>query len=210
MAITAHDLPKRRLLTFWLTVCSSRTERCFIIASWLLTRGGLFDATVATRLIGANSADDANRRDRIWFCFFPPHIGGEGGIGSLLGLWGGEALYRGHDRDPEIGPLLAKIGTPCLVEADVPIESLRRHSSLDMKIVRQYLKSRGLQTSEPVDHEDCATTAIPVTKIRRIIRLGDPEFETLTKCNTWRKRLEQAAPPALFSSIARVKTRSGT
>jgi hypothetical protein len=156
-------------------------------------KDGLFDATVATRLAGSHSADDQYRARRIWFCFFHPRIAGESGIGSLLSRWGGEALYRHHDTDPVIGPILARTGTPCLIEAVVPIASFRPAGGVDFKFVRQFLRNRGLATREPVEHEDCVRTPIPARSIRRVIKHPDPDFVQLTQCDRWRKPLVSPA-----------------
>jgi hypothetical protein len=150
---------------------------------------GLITASVARALIENNQADAPIRAGKIWFCFFEPHLGGESGIGSLLRYWGGEALYRSHDQDPERGPVLERLGTPCLVEADVPIASLRGPSFLDMKAVDQFLKTRGAPTNEPLEHEDYALRAIPAQHIRRVIQFPEPDFVSLTRCNTWRRPL---------------------
>ena len=58
----------------------------------------LIDSETAAQFIGKNQAGEANRADKIWFCFFPPHVAGESGIESLLRYWGGEALYNSHPR----------------------------------------------------------------------------------------------------------------
>lgn len=65
---------------------------------------GLLTAGMAERLRSKNQAHEPNRAGMIWFCFFPPRLAGEGGIGSLLRFWGGEALYNSHNRHP---------GEPC-------------------------------------------------------------------------------------------------
>ncbi|MDH6258420.1 hypothetical protein [Bradyrhizobium sp. BR13661] len=150
---------------------------------------GLIDATVAKRLVEKNQADEENRAGRIWFCFFPPYLAGESGIESLLRYWGGEALYNLHDRDPETEPILARIGTPCLIEADVPISSMKGPSFLDMKVARQFLMRRGFRSSEPVEHEDRAIKAIPPQNIKRIIRYPERDFIKLTRCDEWEKPL---------------------
>jgi hypothetical protein len=66
---------------------------------------GLIDAGTAEKLQANNQADATNRAGMIWFCFFPPHIGGQNGIDRLVRFWGGEALYGLHDQDPVIGPI---------------------------------------------------------------------------------------------------------
>jgi hypothetical protein len=150
---------------------------------------GVIDMSAAEHLIATNQAREANRANRIWFCFFPPRSAGQRGIGSLLGYWGGEALYNSHERDPITRPILAKIGTPCLVEADVPIASRPGPSFLDMKAARQFLIWRGYQTVEPVEHEDRATQPISAGNIRRIIQFPEPDFVTLTGCDDWKPPL---------------------
>lgn len=146
-------------------------------------------SSVARRLMEENSADHPSRAARIWFCFFPPHMGGESGINSLLRYWGGEALYRHHDRDPERGPILERLGIPCLIEAYVPIAGLRDPSFLDVKAVSQFLHTRGLPTTEPLDHEDYSQQPIAAANITRIIQFPHADFVKLTRCNTWRSPL---------------------
>ena len=88
-----------------------------------LRDGGLIDAATAAELIADNQAAESNRAGRIWFCFFAPNLDSETGLSDLLSYWGGEALYNSHDMHGVRGPLLAGIGTPSLVEAEVPISS---------------------------------------------------------------------------------------
>jgi hypothetical protein len=149
----------------------------------------LIEEADAREFLQKSQAEGPNRANRIWFCFFPPFMAGESGIESLLRYWGGEALYNSHDRHPERGPILSNLGVPCLVEADVPIASLRGPGFLDIKLVKQFLAWRGLPTTEPLQHEDNAIRCIPAENIRRIIQFPDPEFVALTRCNTWRSPL---------------------
>lgn len=155
----------------------------------ILRDSGLVDAATAAELVAENQAAEANRAGRIWFCFFPPNLESETGLSSLLGYWGGEALYNSHDTHSVRGSLLAGIGTPCLVEAEVPISSLRGPSFLDMKVARQFLIWNGLKTRETVLHEDCAIHPLKAASISRVIEFPDPDFVALTGCETWRKRL---------------------
>ena len=76
---------------------------------------------IATMLKAKNQAHDAYRAGIFWFCFFPPKLAGEAGISRFFRHWGGEALYNYHEDDPITSKALSAFGTPCIVEADVPI-----------------------------------------------------------------------------------------
>src|SRR5206468_12583890 len=65
--------------------------------------------------------------------------------------WGGEALYNSHDNDLETDPVLKIIGVPCLVEAVVPIASLR-HVGAALKLALRFLVSRGFETKERLEY----------------------------------------------------------
>jgi hypothetical protein len=146
---------------------------------------GLVDRNLADRLKSNNQADEDNRAGMIWFCFFSPHVTGQSGIESFFRHWGGEALFNSHERDQSTGPILRKIGTPCVVKAEVPIASLHLQSSLAMHLVRQFLIRKGLKTTEPTDHEDCATYPVRAASICRILQFPEPDFIQLTKCSSW-------------------------
>jgi hypothetical protein len=150
---------------------------------------GLIDESVAREFLQKNQADESNRAGRIWFCFFLPFMACESGIEPLLRYWGGEALYNSHDRHSERGRILASLGVPFLVEANVPIEGMRGPSFLDINAVKQFLAWRGLPTSEPLLHEDNSIRPIPAERIRRIIRFPDAEFIALTRCDKWQTPL---------------------
>jgi hypothetical protein len=150
-----------------------------------LVRAGQITREVALRLIAKNQAGETNRAGMIWFCFFPPRVAGESGIERFFRHWGGEALYNSHEDDPITSPAISVIGTPSIVEADVPIASLGKHAGLSFKIVRRFLKSRGFKTREPTDHEDRIEKPLPAENIRRIIRFPEPDFCLLTGCAEW-------------------------
>jgi hypothetical protein len=152
-----------------------------------LERAGILPADIAARLRAKNQASECTRAGRIWFCFFEPHIAGQSGIERFFRSWGGEALYNSHEDDPLTGPVLAGIGTPCLIEAEVPIASLPTPDGLSLKVYRLFLASRGhrLRNTAP-EHEDRAIVPLPATTIRRIIRHPELDFVRLTKCNEWR------------------------
>lgn len=150
---------------------------------------GIIESKIADRLCTENLGTEQFRVGRIWFCFFPPLRGGQSGIERFFRFWGGEALYGLHEIDPETGPILRRVGVPCVIEADVPVVALRKHSFLPMKIARKFPIERGFETGEPTEHEDPALAPIPAANIRRIIRYPDQEFCALTGCLTWKTPL---------------------
>lgn len=146
----------------------------------------LIDDTVAAALLVENEADQQNRSGKIWFCFYPPRHAGEGGIGRFFKYWGGEALYNSHQEHALRGPILEKIGTPCLIEAEIPIASLGHRSMLATIIVRRYFVNRGWDTNESMNYESFAVESIPACSITRVIKYPHADFIGLSGCDTWR------------------------
>jgi hypothetical protein len=146
---------------------------------------GLISDRIASRLIAENQGDDDNRKGMIWFCFFKPRGAGQSGTERFFRSWGGEALYNSHERDQRTGKALQKIGRPCLVQADVPISSFGRYTYLGDKVIRRYLLDRGFDTGEDCEHEDKARDPITAANIVRFVFHGEPEFATLTGCDSW-------------------------
>ncbi len=150
-----------------------------------LERAGTIAADIAARLRAKHQASEDNRAGRIWFCFFEPHIADEGGIERFFRSWSGEALYNSHEDDPQTGPVLTRIGTPCLIEAEVPIASLPTPDGLALKLYRLFLRGRGHPIRDRLEHEDRAVQALPAAAIRRVMRHPNPDFIRLTKCDKW-------------------------
>lgn len=157
-----------------------------------LARAGTISDEVAGQWKARNQASEPYRRGRIWWCFFPPHEAGEAGIGSLLGTWGGEALYNSHDSDAVMGPLLRSIGTPAVVEADIPIALLGDSASPAFSIVAHYLASLGHSAVDHLEFEDRVTVDLPARQVRRIVRYPEPDFLALTGCETWSRPIGSA------------------
>ncbi len=147
------------------------------------------ESDIALRLKEKNQSADTNRAGMVWFSFFHPRLAGESGIERFFRHWGGEALYNSHESDPITSSAIRVVGTPCVVEADIPIASLGKHGGLSFKIVRRFLKSRGFRTREPVDHEDRIRQPLPAESIRRIVRFPEPDFCSLTGCVEWSRPL---------------------
>jgi hypothetical protein len=147
---------------------------------------GQIPPAIALRLKAKNQSGDWNREGRLWFCFFPPRLAGESGIGRFFRHWGGEALYNFHEDDPEISPILGGVGIPCVVEAEVPVAALEQDYGLAFSVVRRFLVSRGLRKTEPLQHESRMKRPLMSEAVRKVHRFPGAEFHTLTGCATWR------------------------
>ena len=150
-----------------------------------VAEAGCLAPDVARLLKSSNQADEENRPGTVWFCFFPPGRAGEDGIGRFFRHWGGEALYNSHERDPVSSQAISCIGTPCLVEANVPIAALARHCGLEFNILRRFLVGRGLPGQGSADYEGRIVRPLPAVNVRRVIRFPSPDFLELTRCLEW-------------------------
>ncbi len=154
-----------------------------------LLKQGLISLDIANELKSKNEADDKNRAAMLWFCFFLPKIAGERGIERFFRSWGGEALYNSHESNPKTGIILKELGTPCIIEADVPISSLNRYSLLVINISRVFLKNRGLKTNENCNLAAYSTKNIAPENIKKVIQLSDLEFIELSDYKNWDQAL---------------------
>ncbi len=150
-----------------------------------LSETSLIEPEIALRLKSENRAAEENRVGKVWFCFYPPGKAGEYGIGPFFRHWGGEALYQCHKGNPVTSSILRRIGTPRLIEADVPIGSLGKCP--DCAIYRRYLVSCGYRSSEPTDFESYSEHPLPAENVRRVISYPERDFHSLTSCTGWKK-----------------------
>jgi hypothetical protein len=153
---------------------------------------GRVSAEIAREWKARNQVHETYRRDRIWWCFYPPRESGEGGISALLGNWGGEALYNTHESDPVTGPPLRRIGTPSLVEADIPVALLENSPSAAFSVVAHFLKASGHTKRDHLQLEDRIRENLPPAQIRRVLQHPEPDFIALTGCDTWDSPIEGA------------------
>ena len=157
-----------------------------------VVEAGCLAPDVARLLKSRNQADEEYRAGTVWFCFYPPGRAGEDGIGRFFRHWGGEALYYSHEGDPVSSQAISCIGTPCLVEASVPIASLAPYRGPELNIVRRYLVSRGLPSRVMEDYEAYIVHPLPAANIRRVVRFPGPGFLELTGCSDWVRPIQGA------------------
>ena len=120
----------------------------------------------------------------IWFVFTTGLLRGEA-VWRLFTFWGGEALYKSHEDDPEIGPLLRTPGTACIVEVAAPVRAIETYCAVGERLVRCFLHRRGVDTGHDPEVEGYVAEPIPRPRIRRVITRIDSDFEGLTGCSTW-------------------------
>jgi len=155
----------------------------------LVAQGALTHAQ-AQRLLVHNQVRDSNRAGKAWFCFYPAHEVSENGVRSLLGHWGGEALYNFNAEDPELGPALRSLGSPALVEADVPVAFLSTTTKLSLAVSRLDLVHQGIMSGEYRDRfEDYSTKTVEASMVRRVVLHPGNEFLELTLCQQWQELL---------------------
>ena len=150
-----------------------------------LVNSGELSNDMAERLLNKNQADEANRVGMIWFVLDRPGLRDEMGVGDLFRLWGGEALYNSHDGDSQTGPLLRRIGVPCIVEAVLPVVDLGNVDAIARKMVDTDLANRGVKDRFGVGHGDRTRKVVPASDIFAVIPFADPRFLAMTSCEGW-------------------------
>lgn len=154
-------------------------------------RAGLLSSDHGDRLARTNQAAERYRAGMLWFCFFRPAIAGDGGIGDLLRFWGGEPIYNSHDRDPEIGPIIAAIGKPAIVVAEIPIAWCGgdRGLRLAMNIGQRLVVAQGTPSRNSSNVEENIKQHLPGAFIRQVHVHPSPEFMRLAGCADWYRPL---------------------
>ncbi|WP_042059382.1 hypothetical protein [Aeromonas allosaccharophila] len=178
--ITPHEIDEIRKHGMKLQNGDSLKERILRLVS-----EQEIEMAVAQKLIATNQADDRNRANKLWFCFFEPHLAGFHGIHRFFKSWGGEALYNCHENLTPTGDTLRRIGIPCVVKAKVTIGSLKATYYPCAALIRAYLQNRGYVIDNSIEHEGYSIQDISATQIEAIYQYPSAEFIQLTKCNEW-------------------------
>lgn len=113
------------------------------------------------------------KNDELWFFFYGPAVEAPFLYERFFRYWGGECVYRPFEEDP-IGRLLETIGTPCIIEADVPIVSMDSHNrrTLRQRLIDRFMVRRNVRTRdqvEEIDHTGAICRPLPAANVRRII-----------------------------------------
>ena len=139
------------------------------------------------RLLNEHQADDRYRQGDLWFVNMKSVLKLESAVGRLFRSWGGEALYNSHEDDPETGPLLRQIGTPCVWIVSLPITRIKPpFDNVGERFVWGYLVRCRVATGHGADIESFLAEPLPPGAIVDVVRYENSGFEALTGCSTWR------------------------
>ena len=87
-------------------------------------------------LFACHQAADSNRTGRTAFFFTRAQLKTRGsGLDRLCRSWGGEALYKSYESDPEMGPLLRGLGTARIVVAAVKVADIEERFDIHHRLV---------------------------------------------------------------------------
>ncbi len=149
---------------------------------------GEIPQSLGFQLLNKHQAGDQYRQGCLCFINMRSVLRSEGAIGRLFRSWGGEALYNSHEDDLETGPLLRRIGTPCVWVVVLPIRQCDMHNVGEL-FVLAYLAQRGATTGNGASIEARIFEPLPPDSIKNVVRYDDPAFEKLTGCSTWGDRI---------------------
>ncbi|WP_050735451.1 hypothetical protein [Methylobacterium sp. ARG-1] len=153
-------------------------------------RQGLIDRAVADALLERNDCRQENRAGMVWFAFRSRELADESGVGRFFRYWGGEALYGRHEADPATAPALRSLGVPCIVEAAVPASGIETFAMVGERVMRIFLKARGVGTGSGDDMEGYVREPVPGAFVLRVVPRGHPDFARLTRIASWRQPLD--------------------
>ena len=116
---------------------------------------------------------------KIWGTLGRNALTDEDGLGNSLSYWGGEVMLEGMPSPPAY----YRIGAGCIVEFHIPAQ-VATLTPIQEAFANRFLFVRGLATDDGT-YDICSRQPIRSTEILRVIRCGDPDFETLTRASEW-------------------------
>ena len=136
-----------------------------------------------------------SRTGKIHFCASKTTLRDGHAVYRLFRSWGGEALYRGHEQDPDLAHVISRIGVPCIVVSAIPfvrISQCVRQLSEDflMFLVSEELRLTDLSLAVDIRTEE----NLCPSEILDIIEFSEPAFEELTSKSSWPSRYQINGP----------------
>lgn len=126
------------------------------------------------------------RTGMIWFCPNRSTLQESSGVYRLFRHWGGEAVYGGHEDDPNITATLCRIGTPCIIKCAIQFSLARQfHINFTERFLSQFISKDAEYPEPPAGFDLYTKHDLPSSGVLKIIEYSDPEFEALTGSHVW-------------------------
>ena len=98
------------------------------------------------------------------------------------------ALYNTHENDGETGPVIRRLGIPCVVKAVMPIAKTA-NTFIYEAICGGFMERRGVRTANGGEAEGYLREPLSADCIVRIIQFDSPAFAQMTGCESWELHL---------------------
>lgn len=161
-----------------------RLEQC--VADGLMTTDER-DALAHSPMLKASLANEHGyRTGMVWLCPNRATIRDSAGVFRLFSLWGGEAVYGGHEDNAQITATLARIGEPAIVKCAIPFPCDEPyHPKYAERFLSQSVSDE-IEHPEPPPKFDLRTNSgVLPSQVLEVIRFSDPRFEAFTGYSTW-------------------------
>ncbi len=161
---------------------------------------GMMPAAVAEKLRAKNAIGNrhGDRLAQVCFMLSTHSLRNEDDTAGLLSHWGGEALYWAYEHDPEVSAVLRSVGSPCIVQVQIPVPMLETYDSAEEMLLTEFLASRDATFANAHPQVGRIRSPLGPEQIKAIHKLGEPEFESLTEHEKWRRKLVPQRIPVTF------------
>jgi len=149
-----------------------------------------YQPLVGHEVIAANLADHQGSRDgKIWFCPNRSTLQDPSAVYRLFRSWGGEAVYRALEENPNVAKTLRSVGQPCIVKCAIPFHQARpSYPGFAKRFLSEFV-SNEIVSPEPQKAFDLYTeNDVSSDAVRAIIEHRSPQFEQLTRESCWPER----------------------
>lgn len=119
---------------------------------------------------------------------YPPHLAPESGIGYFFSYWGGESLYFSHYENETTNDILQKIGTPCIIEAKLPLNGMHG-TTMALIFVKEYMSFHQLTGNASDNYETELLIDLAASDVIEIVEFPDKKFVDLSGCQKWDRSL---------------------
>jgi len=179
----AVDIRSNGLRRLDAALVARKLDRCH--AEGLMTEAVYGVLKSSPHIAGNLGNPQAQRAGHLCYCPNRSTLLKCGHVSRLFKSWGGEAIYWGHEDEPEIGQALKSIGTPCILRCHVPFSDSKHSRRFSDHFVAHLIRHE-VEYPEPGPTFDfIANRDLAGTKVAALIGFSEAEFSTLTEYQSW-------------------------